>query len=657
MKTIPLVFALIPWLSLNPPVTNLLRAQDAAGADTTGQSERDLEIDREHFRQIYKAIKGYRQDHQGELPDWLSELYPKYLTDTNLLISSMEQRTGQLGPHYIEDPKIHTSYNYEFNTTPASRFVGGEEAARMTMKQWKTKQTKTFGPVVPLVRFLWNYGSLNLAFSGDIYESQIGWETDPRTLALVQKLREAGRLKTEQPGKFMPVTVSESETEKPIANVEVRLEIQDEYGWQPLQVLSTDDRGQCQAAMSDRKILQFKASVRKTGYVSIVDSFTDSAEMPTNLTLRLLKAKAVGGVVQDAQQKPVAGSSVAILGYNETVTTDANGRWAYAGVPQNSEQFAIEVTHPDYHPEHASSEGTNVVVTMTPLFQVKGTVKDAATGKPINDFNVTYGMAVERSVEWNRRLVYRARGGTFSLRFPEESPDYLKVEAVGYWPAYSRRLDKEKERDLDFALARGTFLRGHVVGANDQPAAYAQVALLTESSTALLGHASFVPRVCSITRADREGRFTFLSDPEACALVAASQDGFAEASVETLTEWPKLTLKPWSKLDAALHPAKGSTGENTLLIVSPDAMLPQLYRGPFIGNLALDFNTFVREAPEQEQTFQFDFVPPGKRVVWRALRIDEQLSEQPENAGFVGIHFTARPGETTLLNLGGHPGN
>src|SRR6266481_5783229 len=52
-------------------------------------AETELEIDRQHLQRIYKAISAYYQDHQ-DLPDWLSDLVPHYLSDENDLISPVE---------------------------------------------------------------------------------------------------------------------------------------------------------------------------------------------------------------------------------------------------------------------------------------------------------------------------------------------------------------------------------------------------------------------------------------------------------------------------------------------------------------------------------------------------------------------------------------
>src|SRR5437867_4236783 len=105
-----LLFAVLILL----PVTPVRGAESKAGAAAgqegdAGQSleQREREIDRQHLREIYKAIQAYRKKH-GELPNWLSDLYPEFLSDPNVLISPVETRTGQSQLFGHEDPKMRT---------------------------------------------------------------------------------------------------------------------------------------------------------------------------------------------------------------------------------------------------------------------------------------------------------------------------------------------------------------------------------------------------------------------------------------------------------------------------------------------------------------------------------------------------------------------
>jgi hypothetical protein len=131
---------------------------------------------KKHLQAINTAIQAYKKDH-GDIPNWLNELVPKYIGDTNALICPAAARTGQQSPYGVLDPKVHTSYVYEFTPTALPKVIhdafGGPE---MTMRDWKRQQMKLVDGQVPLVRCLLHDPVLNLSVGGKIYESSVYWE-------------------------------------------------------------------------------------------------------------------------------------------------------------------------------------------------------------------------------------------------------------------------------------------------------------------------------------------------------------------------------------------------------------------------------------------------------------------------------------------------
>lgn len=159
----------------------------ASAASAATAEER--EADKQNMLVIYKALKTYEKEH-GKLPDWLSDLIPKYIQDSNVLASPFFRRTGKQELYGNEDPQVTTSYIYEFSAKPVPQVIRTafpNLAAGMTMKEWKTKQVAEFGPVVPILRcFLYN-PVLNVTSDGEFFESGGYWETDPKTLELRKK--------------------------------------------------------------------------------------------------------------------------------------------------------------------------------------------------------------------------------------------------------------------------------------------------------------------------------------------------------------------------------------------------------------------------------------------------------------------------------------
>ena len=126
---------------------------------------------------IYSAIMTYRQDHQ-QMPDWLSDLVPKYLSDTNCLICPVCARTGEKPDNMrIHDPKLVSSYSYQFNAhSNVWTDYYGVALPGDTMKTWKERQLLRYGPVVPVVRCGWHAQSLSVTFAGERrVESEQAW--------------------------------------------------------------------------------------------------------------------------------------------------------------------------------------------------------------------------------------------------------------------------------------------------------------------------------------------------------------------------------------------------------------------------------------------------------------------------------------------------
>ncbi len=127
----------------------------------------------ENLRRIYDAIQAYRDDNH-ELPDWLSDLVPKYIDDIKTLSCPVARRTGSFDEGGLKDPNSAVSYGYQFCQQPIPANVGG--GSKRTMREWKRRQMGLVGDIVPMVRCRHHQPMLNLSFGGKVYESPPAWE-------------------------------------------------------------------------------------------------------------------------------------------------------------------------------------------------------------------------------------------------------------------------------------------------------------------------------------------------------------------------------------------------------------------------------------------------------------------------------------------------
>ncbi|HOW67228.1 MAG TPA: carboxypeptidase regulatory-like domain-containing protein [Candidatus Paceibacterota bacterium] len=636
--TASVLMAVIPRLAGQ----NGIEAEAPDPGSLLDQQER--QVDRENFRRIYQAIQGYRKDHQGQPPDWLSDLVPGYLGDTNCLMSPTHKRLGEVSQYFIPDPKLPTSYNYEFNATPASRFIENPGQNAGTMKDWKTRQMEVFGSAVPLVRYLHptENRALNLAWSGEIYETQIGWETHTNTLALVGKDLAEGRLKPFPIATNLLVRVVDSGRAKEIQGAELTAVINTDRGWFPLQKQVSDNRGQSLIPLPRILIASVHIAVTAQGYLSqqtTLSNFEKAA--PSSYTFELSKGIQISGTVADTNGRPVSGAVVVIPSSPFRTETDVNGHWVLDGLPVGFRNFSVTVTHPDFRTERvrASESGMRVVLHPRTIFQ--GTVIDAATGQGIRKFKITRGEELFRGVRWHTRKGYDNARGRFTLKFDEDTPRFLLFEAEGYEPTYHDCTAlPDSGTALEIKLAKATAVSGQVVDRDGKPVPGAQVAVIDQFSEVTLGDGQLLGDPEKIATLGNDGRFQMLLPPRAYALVVAHPEGYAEASCDDVRRSGKIVLQPWSLVKGRLAFAVEQPFPS-LVMLSRGFALPELYRGPCQGRLAWDFNTFVREGVRGGQSFEWPRITPGTGVCWKACFVN--LTEwSPENIVFTGIPFKAK---------------
>ncbi len=128
-------------------------------SDDSLKAQHNVEICEQHLLEIGKAIQAYQQEH-GDFPEWLSDLYPKYLPDADALLCPADENSGK--PYFLinTDPKMSVSYDYQFH--PQYRAS-------------KTEERIMYGDVLPFVRCRHHenqpFECLNLSFGFKIYWS------------------------------------------------------------------------------------------------------------------------------------------------------------------------------------------------------------------------------------------------------------------------------------------------------------------------------------------------------------------------------------------------------------------------------------------------------------------------------------------------------
>ena len=136
----------------------------------TEPHEKNIEVCTQNLVTIGKAIEAYKKEH-GDFPEWLSDLYPKYLSDANTLICPADEERGKTIFSLNTDPKMPVSYGYQFHPE---------------YRKEKSEQREMYGDIMPLVRCRHHenedFDCLNLSFSLKVYKSSAIWESMPEAL-------------------------------------------------------------------------------------------------------------------------------------------------------------------------------------------------------------------------------------------------------------------------------------------------------------------------------------------------------------------------------------------------------------------------------------------------------------------------------------------
>ena len=528
-----------------------------AGALSLEDQERAT--DKQHLRLINQAIQAYRQKH-GDLPNWLSDLVPEFLADTNVLMSPVELRTGRSVLWGYDDPKVKSSYIYEFSQTKA----GGrrDQDIPLTMKQWKMLQMEEFGPVVPLLRCHLHDPVLNLSYSGDIYETSLFWESDTKTIALMARL---GPGPGAREGKKLRVTVVDALSGEPLPAAEVNASNrQSEFGPLPPRRVTTDAKGQCEVNLGGARPKGIRLQAGKPGHATAQIQWDESG-IPDQWTARLPKGVTVAGLVKDSQGNPVAQASVSIntvthdeVGQSLEVetdapTTDSAGRWSSGSVPADFKSLTFKLTHPDFRAAEyyisdsgsgGSQEGSKAdllagkaVMVMEPGTTLAGTVTDS-NAKPLANADVFLRDASDPPKD---RFATTDSSGQFKLVFTDAGQGVLAVAAKGFSPQSINITFDSGLKQVGFKLQPAKPLKGVVLGQDRKPVAGATVDLVSWND---------LPFPRWQTQTDAKVGFTWDSTPGEGAVLSARLDGYVpeQQNLAPGDEDVTLVLKPAAQI-------------------------------------------------------------------------------------------------------------
>jgi len=346
-------------------------------------------------------------------------------------------------------------------------------------------------------------------------------------------------------------------------------------------------------------------------------------------------------------------------------STDKQGRIVHPNAPDDEMRFTAraagfqEVQDIIIRPDDQDHR-----ITLENALIVHGEVRDADTHQLIPKFRIAQGWPNwnpadnTTNAQWSTigRFWLDFSGGTYSKTFEESVMGgsvnrgyFLKFMAEGYQPFVSRLIAaSEGEVELNVTLHPAQATSIAITAPNGRVAAFADVGMVAPGAHLELVPGGFsrenVQTGGALLQADKNGTFTLPSDPAVTRVIAASTDGYAEATPAELTANPILRLQPWGRLDAMIFsggkPASGR--EYTLKLMGG-------------SRETIDFQ-FLHLPTDAQGKLVIEKLPPGKLGLTPVISIQSSEESGASHAswshGEPKTFFEIHPGETTRLDLG-----
>lgn len=381
------------------------------------------------------------------------------------------------------------------------------------------------------------------------------------------------------------------------------------------------------------------------------------------LSLVLEPGRIFRGHVVDERGTPITNATVNTDSDNQglrkvewSTHTDAEGRFAWDSAPAEPLLYWFEAPGFEWirrlllaangsdHEIKLARKG----VANERQDSITGTVTDAETGAPLDQFRVLLGDVREPDDGADFRLATEGRNGLFSvpLRGRVFPSFQIQIQKEGYLPVASASLSASAgSQHLYFELRKGDGPSGTVLLPTGEPAAHATVFLCEARGGVYMDQPGQYRKDGSITAAraqtDADGRFSFAPKLQTRGFIALHEQGYVGVPAQQFNG--TIRLQPWGRVEGRLQ-------------MSAE---PRANRGIQLGNLHYRYGESGRQFPalmlwleaitDDEGNFAFEKVPPGER------RIAVRLNTSRAPGRFYDSHgqtIQVAPGAVTRVTLG-----
>jgi protocatechuate 3,4-dioxygenase beta subunit len=318
-------------------------------------------------------------------------------------------------------------------------------------------------------------------------------------------------------------------------------------------------------------------TVQAKGFAPELRQFT-MGQQTQNLSIPLSKPHRISGKIVDPNGKPVRNVSIYFNSWRGLRTieanfqTDGSGNFHWNDAPADPVTVRVDARNWRGVDEQTLTPDVENVIKLHSSAQVRGTVTDMQTGKPIDNYHVTFGIlwkgqeTVTWQGGWNPGMNMLADGKfefTDNFSYPGIA---VRIERPGYLPAESRvvKLD-DGDTALDFKLkpAKDIVLTIHGPDGKPVEGVTAVVALAGWQVSILNGRTVQFSNLPPETSA-ADGRVEFSPQAGPYTVVIFGDAGSAEVNRSDVEKSADVTLKPWGHIEGRVMVGSKPAAEQDL---------------------------------------------------------------------------------------------
>lgn len=387
-------------------------------------------------------------------------------------------------------------------------------------------------------------------------------------------------------------------------------------------------------------------TIQAKGYSPDVSRFIVEKQTPPKL-FRLEPGHTITGRVIDPNGKPVPDVTLSADTWRlyRSLTwetkTDANGVFVWNDAPADEVMININkrryIIILDYMIKPSEKE---YVITLMPELVIQGTVVDANSGEPVNNFSFYPGVegGAGQDISWKPGMKISKRND-YLMRFTYPSNEYyIRIDADGYESEVSRAVSgSEGNIVLDFKLRKLVPVTRTVLSPGGLPLPDAEIMIVTRQLRVSNGIAGARPSSDKLSvKTDSAGKFSITPTTDEYSIVILHDEGYAFIAKIDLTPDKNITLSAWSKLEGTLK-IGDKHGKDETIVYNPQSV-------PQLTGVIFDFQTKT----DENGHFVFDRIFSGEGSVTRQLRTGGNMQLNTHT-----IHVNALSGETANVQIGG----